>query len=193
MSQWLYFMRTSPSISHHLQPLEDIIKSKLIPSILGREVSDFEQELLSLPVQGGLGISIPTKIANDQYIASKEISQPLVDSIVLQGACDEYISTSQQQVKITCRQRQVLKMKADIEKLMCSCTHIQKRCLKMAQEKGASSWLSALPINPPNPRLFKFVLLKGQISKIFSKTPRITIAMKEVPFESLSSGKSFDR
>ena len=50
-----------------------------------------------------------------------------------------------------------------------------------------------LTVNPPSPTLFKFVLLKGQILKIFSKTSRITIAMNEVPFESLSSGESFDR
>ena len=49
--------------------------------------------------------------------------------------------------------------------------------------------LQSLLLNPSSPTLFKFVLLKGQISKIFSKTPR----MNEAPFESLSSGESFDR
>ena len=53
--------------------------------------------------------------------------------------------------------------------------------------------LEIMHFNPPSPTLFKFVLLKGQISKIFSETHIIMIAMNEVPFESLSSGESFDR
>ena len=171
MSQWLYSMRTSLCLSDHLQPLEDVIRSKLIPSILGREVSDFERELLALPIQqGGLGIIIPTKIANDQYTASKEISQPLIDSIIKRGAYDDNISTSQQQAKLNFRGRKMLKMKADTEELMRSCTHIQKRCLEMAQEKGASSWLSALPIKSCGFALHK-TEFRGTICLQYNWTP----------------------
>ena len=40
----------------------------------------------------------------------------------------------------------VAKSSRVIEEVMLSSTHLQRRCLKMAQEKGASSWLNVLPI-----------------------------------------------
>ena len=46
-----------------------------------------------------------------------------------------------------------------------------------------------LKMNIQNSILF----VSSKQTKIFSKTPRITIAMNEAPFESLSSGESFDR
>ena len=38
--QWTYLQRTAPGISHHVAPLEDGIRHKLIPALVGRGVSD---------------------------------------------------------------------------------------------------------------------------------------------------------
>ena len=112
MSQWLYFMRTSPCITHLLQPLENTIRSKLIPSILGREVNDFEHHLLALPVRhGGLGISIPTEIAHEQFEASQEITKPLVNATISHDYHATDISRLQSQAKQSVRRKRICKMK----------------------------------------------------------------------------------
>ena len=52
--------RTIPNISDLFKPLEEIIREKLIPAVVGRKVSDVERRLIALPVRcGGLGITNP--------------------------------------------------------------------------------------------------------------------------------------
>ena len=47
ISQWLYTMRTSPDVSSLLQPLEDAIRTKFLPSLLGRDLGDLERDILA--------------------------------------------------------------------------------------------------------------------------------------------------
>ena len=50
-SQWLYFLRTIPNISHHMEHLEMSIRSQLIPAIANRSpINDYERDLFALPV-----------------------------------------------------------------------------------------------------------------------------------------------
>ena len=70
-------------IKHHgdlLQPLEDAIRFHLLPAITGQAaISDAERRVLALPVRdGGLGIPIPTVLADNQFKASSLITQLLV-------------------------------------------------------------------------------------------------------------------
>ena len=47
-----------PNISDLFAPLEETIREKLIPAVIGRKVSDVKQRILALPVRyGGLGIA----------------------------------------------------------------------------------------------------------------------------------------
>ena len=49
-------MRTLPDIENLLQPLERAISDVLIPSLIGRNCSEAERDLVALPVRmGGLG------------------------------------------------------------------------------------------------------------------------------------------
>ena len=57
LHKWGYFQRTIKDTSQFYQPLEDAIREKLIPSIIGRNCSDLERKLFALPCRlGGLGI-----------------------------------------------------------------------------------------------------------------------------------------
>ena len=74
--RWTFIQRTLDGISPLFQPLEDCIRQKLIPSIVGRNVSDLERRIFSLPVRyGGLGISNPVETCNREYQASKTITE----------------------------------------------------------------------------------------------------------------------
>ena len=154
-----YLCRTVPDTEHSLQPLEDCVRSQLIPSLTGRSPpNDSIHELLSLPARhGGLGLVNPAKNSRSQYQASTSISEPLKDLILAQ--IHEY--------SLDCIDAQV-KAKSKVHRLNCdnakdlatalrgtlSCT--LQRAMDLAQEKGASSWLTSLPLKE-----FGFTLHKG--------------------------------
>ena len=53
-------VRTIPDLAKAMQPLEDAIRQKFLPALLGRTVNDLERELFSLPARfAGLGIANP--------------------------------------------------------------------------------------------------------------------------------------
>ena len=81
--RWQFVCRTTPGISDMLQPLEDKIRSCLIPAIIGREViSDDMRYLFSLPPRlGGLGFLIPTDKAHHKYSYSLLATKQLTDAI----------------------------------------------------------------------------------------------------------------
>ena len=55
--RWGFLLRTTPNINVGLESVEDAIRNKLIPSITGRQCSDWERKLYSLPARyGGLGM-----------------------------------------------------------------------------------------------------------------------------------------
>ena len=86
VSKWNYLSRTTFDISGLLQPLEDSIRSTLIPKLMGRETPKvLERNLLALPARhGGMGIGNPVTSAPDQYQASIEVTKPLVYRILSQ-------------------------------------------------------------------------------------------------------------
>ena len=49
--RWTYFMRTLPDVENLLQPLERAISDVLIPSLIGRNCSEAERDLVALPVR----------------------------------------------------------------------------------------------------------------------------------------------
>ena len=70
--RWTYVQRTVPDIQHLFIPLEEAIREKLIPAIIGRKVSNIERRIFALPVRlGGLGIRDPTKSSQEFTASSK--------------------------------------------------------------------------------------------------------------------------
>ncbi|KAL5516321.1 hypothetical protein EMCRGX_G001614 [Ephydatia muelleri] len=91
-SRWVYVARTIPNIGHLLQPLEELLRTKFIPSLTGRAaLSDLERELLALPARlGGLGLLNPSHLSTTEYSASMKVTQPLVDHIIKQDETYDY-------------------------------------------------------------------------------------------------------
>ena len=147
--RWAYLLRTVQGISPLLRPLEDAIHQQFLPALTGRPAcSPEERELLSLPVRlGGLGINDPTMSAHTEFATSTQISAPLVALIIAQE--NEY----------SIDQRELRKIKADTKSLNRSrleerAKELKKelkpplqRAIDQAMEKGASTWLSVLPID----------------------------------------------
>jgi hypothetical protein len=130
------------------EPLETAIRAKLLKELVGREVSDVERRLLALPVRlGGLGVRNSIQTSQSEYTASVQITKQLTDKICQQ---DQDISTidwkkvqSEKEDMITKRNLNFL---AEQEAIIRELSKEQKICFKAASEKGASVWLSALPL-----------------------------------------------
>ena len=154
-----FLSRTIPYISPLLQPLEDCIRHRLIPALTGRPPpNDSERELLALPVRlGGLGIVNPTLLPNTEYLASVEVSAPLKDLILNQEA--EYpfqCLDAQIQAKRAAHKQNRKCAKSSATTLRATISAPLQRAMDLAQEKGASSWLTSLPLEE-----FGFSLHKG--------------------------------
>ena len=83
-SKWTYLTRTPPSLGHLLKPLEDVIRTELLPAITGRPPpNDSERDLLALPTRlGGIALVNPMKLPDFEYSASIKITEPLTNAIL---------------------------------------------------------------------------------------------------------------
>ena len=84
--RWMYFMRTLLDIMNLLQPLEHAISDVLIPSLIGRNCSEAEHDLVELPVcMGGLGPINSSVSADVECLAPIRVSPPPVSKIEAQS------------------------------------------------------------------------------------------------------------
>ena len=158
-NKWNYLFRTTSGIGEFLQPLEHILRTKFIPALTGRPPpTNSERDLFTLPPRlGGLGLKNPVAHAHDEFSASLKISCPLKNLIV--DKVWEFTFESweaQMNAKIEISKNRRLAEANTAEQLKTSMPTALQHSMTLAQEKGASSWLTALPI-----REFGFTLHKG--------------------------------
>ena len=80
------FYENTAGYRNLLHPLERAISDVLIPSLIGRNFSEAERDLVALPVRmGGLGHINPSDIADAEYSASIRVCAPLVSKIEAQS------------------------------------------------------------------------------------------------------------
>ncbi|KAL5486419.1 hypothetical protein EMCRGX_G018891 [Ephydatia muelleri] len=142
-----------------LQPLEELLRTKFIPSLTGRAApSDLERELLALPARlGSLGLLNPSYLSTTEYSASMKVTQPLVNHIIKQDETYGYEILQDQlsaKAEFHKSKREQHSNAALILKdiLPPSLAH----AMDLSQEKGASTWLSVLPLEE-----YGFALHKG--------------------------------
>ena len=135
-----------------------IISSKLIPALTNRSPpSDEVRNLFALPARlGGIAIADPS-VESDDYDYSLNITQPLVDAIIQQmPQYTEEMITKQLDEKKSVHKLRAEKAKSDAVSLQQSLPVPLRKSLELAQESGASAWLTSLPIDE-----FGFTLHKG--------------------------------
>ena len=144
--RWTYFLRTLPDISDLLEPLERALSDVFIPAVAGKTVSEVERDLLALPVRlGGLGIIDPVQASSSEYEASVNVTGPLVSNIM------EQVHQPPDTMEVRTRQLCARKQKDDhlkekSEQVNNSLPTKTKRAVELATEKGASNWLTAMPM-----------------------------------------------
>ena len=144
--QWTYFLRTLPDIEVLLEPLERAISDVLLPAMLERSCSEDDRNILSLPPRyGGLGISNPCSQASSEYSSSVTATAPLVDKITSQSheLPDE---NKVKEAKNQARTDREQSARERVRNVKASLPKETTRALELAAEKGASSWLTVLPL-----------------------------------------------
>ena len=151
-SRWDYYLRVtdlkSLSVTGHLQPLENAIRSLFIPTLTGHSApSDVVRDLLALPANlGGIGLINPLDISAKQHSTSKKISAPLLQRVIDQDYRSVGCSESQQQTKAAVRTEKRSRLKQLAKNIQEQLPAPLERSIELFQEKSASTWLMVLPI-----------------------------------------------
>ena len=104
--------------------------------------------MLALPARlGGLGLLNPLASAPEQQAASQQISTPLVNRIINQDHWLDDCYAVQQSIKIRIQHNKCQKQKEDAENLQHVLPLALQCSIELSREKGASTWLTTLPID----------------------------------------------
>ena len=122
-------MALGPSLTAALfEPLERAIRDQLIPTLVGRTVSDLERKIFALPVKlGGMGIYNPTMTADNAYTASTRITANLTEIICNQER--DFTNYDQKRVAETIKEVKTLKDQDHLDLLQEIQEHSIKRSL----------------------------------------------------------------
>ena len=149
MSKWNFILRTIPDIQTNLLPLEDTIQKCFLPSITGQ--NPFGQQLrslMALPARaGGIGLKSPASESTAQYKTSRKITRLLVELVLQQSQSlppETYLKQSEQKSQVRASNRQA--EEAAISNVVPNLPSTLKKVVEISREKGASSWLTVLPI-----------------------------------------------
>ena len=147
-SEWLFFLRKVPVTKAQLAPLEEAIRFVFIPAISGRSAfTDKERCLLSLLARlGGLGLTDP-RMLREEIKRSREVTQtPIKHLIKKDPTYSSEMKANQLQARkeLKVKKRKVIEEEADL--LAQALDEQQKRAMILSQEKGASHWLTILPM-----------------------------------------------
>ena len=142
--KFTYAMRTIPNTSQLLQPVENAIRNMLIPALTEQQqISDADRNLIALPIRlGGLGIPNPCQYAQHEFENSIKLTKSLAEAIIEQAATASDNAVSRNLVSKANATRQANKYKEILKTL----PKRQQKQIQLSQQKGASSWLTALPI-----------------------------------------------
>ncbi len=136
---------SGPSCSPHLQ--EEL-----------RLHGDLERDLLALPARlGGIALVNPTKASDREFSSSFLASEPLRDLILMQDPTYSFETwVKQSSIKKAIHQQNRLAEQSEDSALNPRLDDTLRRAVDLASEKGASSWLTSLPLSE-----FGFTLHKG--------------------------------
>ena len=151
--KYTYLLRTIPNITRHLKKLDDAIDNHLIKQLINNHtITDTDRQWFSLPARlGGLGINIPSEIADTYYSNSKLMTRNLVRQIIHQHNPAGIPTQADEKPAII--ELRADKTTRENEKVEWLRQHLDPSKLKLYEaitEKGASSWLNAMPLKEHN-------------------------------------------
>ena len=155
--RWQFLSRTTPNVSEPLKLVEEDIRMKLIPAILGgKQVTDDMRSIFSLPArEGGMGIQIPSDDSNFEYENSILMNAQLTEAIYRQDRCLVIDEEEMAEARSNVRKRKSERYSDLKDHLKVNICNSLFKMLELATEKGASIWLTCLPLKDLGFRLNK--------------------------------------
>ena len=150
LGRWIFLSRTLLDIGGLLSPLEQGIRLHLLPSLTGKGTfSDVERQLISLPSRlGGLGIIDPCVSAGFQFDSSRRVTGPLVSLLLEQ---DPVFPVNMLNKQLALKQETHLENRRRCGEVADTLHPLLPLEMQRAREfaclKGASSWLTVLPLD----------------------------------------------
>ena len=157
--KWSFVTRTTPNISEHLKKLEFHVKETLIPAIVGKEfISDDTRRIFSLPARlGGLGFLDPCSVADLEYESSVAATSQLTNAIYNQQSFLVIDEEKQTETMSRVKHKKSEWYKELQNAIRKESSASVSKILDLASKKGASCWLTSLPL-----QRYGFVLNKQQ-------------------------------
>ena len=155
--KWKFVCRTTPGISEEMKDLGDPIRKKLIPSIMAiPHISDDMRAILKLPARmGGLGFLNPSEECTREFQNSLEMTSQIADAIFHQKHALEIDEEQQKRVVQQVRKRKEIVLREEQSTVLSNVSERMGRIVMLSAEKGASSWLTSLPLKAVGFRLNK--------------------------------------
>ena len=147
-----YYIRTMTNIKQHLTRLDAMVDNLFIPAITDGHICTVDERLLlSLPVKkGGLAIPIFSAVADFECANSRSATEQLVEYIINQDSTalldSEQLMNSRRRIANT---REELNNNI-LQQLREKLNPEQRRANDLTMMKGASSWLTILPLKSEN-------------------------------------------
>ena len=140
-----------------MNKLEDKIKDKLLPTIIGRSyLSDEMRKLYSLPAKlGGLGFQDPSAEAEFEYQNSIMATAQLTNAIYNQLSHLDVDVEYQRKIMSEIRKKRAKRNEQFQFEIKDSTTEYKSKLIDLSSEKGASSWLTSVPLKEYGFRLNK--------------------------------------
>ena len=175
--RWNYVCRTTPNIAEQLKTLEHVTREEFIPAILDRihSCTDELRETFTLPPKfGGLGIPDMTKNADSEYLYSQLATKKHTAALVEQQEIYKEDTTVSKATKSSITLHRRTRNEELKKKILSSMSETGKLTMELASEKGASSWLTALPVQQ-----FGYLLNKQQFTDALCL--RYNLTLKDCP------------
>jgi hypothetical protein len=183
--RWQFVCRTTPNIYEPMKKLESLIREKLIPAFLGgREVSDDMRKVYDLPSRlGGQGIRNLVEDAAFECENSMLITEQLTDAIFHQHSQLNIDEERQAGAKAEVSSRKSARIKAVQDELKALLSEDKMKLIDLSAEKGASIWLTSLPL-----KKYGFRINKQQFDDALCM--RYNARLKDVP-RNCACGKEY--
>ena len=126
-----------------------MIHDSFLPPLFGRAAplpGELKELVLFLPAQGGIGIPDLKHEAPEQFKASSKIKALHVDSIVAQRSTSPAREQLREERKREINTQRMATTKSRIDRIDESLSPDLLKAVQQTRNKGASSWLTAIPI-----------------------------------------------
>ena len=147
--RYTFLMRTIPDIKGHMERLDEAINMHLVRHLVNNHtVTEMERIWFSLPARlGGLALNIPSELCDIYYHNSKKMTEVLTEGIVNQHV-PNYTprENNSKQVKVAIQAEKTLREEEKVNYIVGFLSERQLKIFEAITEKGASSWLNALPL-----------------------------------------------